>query len=248
MNRIQAEQILMLNSNSTFNDVKYAYRKLTLELHPDKNKNEEDGRRFRNVLEAYHFLKAQNKLENSNYRKRSTQTESNYSNNQNTHENKSQWKKYSNQQNSEEDWSKFTKDFEMDENFWRQYEKSFWNDYELNAKTESEKNNYRKAFWDENHENINPKPKKKYQNDSKHIYRHDLAVDVDKSLCIGCCSCETIAPKVFTVDKLKMINPKSHVHNQYGASHEKIMDAAETCPTKAIQVGERKSGKKIFPR
>jgi len=30
--------------------------------------------------------------------------------------------------------------------------------------------------------------------------------------------------------------------------YEKIMDAAETCPTKAIQVGERKSGRKIFPR
>jgi len=26
------------------------------------------------------------------------------------------------------------------------------------------------------------------------------------------------------------------------------MDAAETCPTKAIQVGERRSGRKIFPR
>jgi len=74
------------------------------------------------VLEAYHFLKAQNKLGNSNYRKRSAQTESNYNNNQNTHENKSQRKKYSNQLNSEDDWSKFTKDFEMDENFWRQYE------------------------------------------------------------------------------------------------------------------------------
>ena len=83
MNRIQAQQILMLNSDSTFNDVKYAYRKLTLELHPDKNKNEKDGRRFRNVLEAYHFLKAQNKLGNSNYRKRAAQTESNDSNNQN---------------------------------------------------------------------------------------------------------------------------------------------------------------------
>ena len=154
MNRIQAQQILMLNSDSTFNDAKYAYRKLTLELHPDKNKNEEDGRRFRNVLEAYHFLKAQNKLENSNYRKRSTQTESNYSNNQNAHENKSQWKKYSNQQNSEEDWSKFTKDFEMDENFWREYEKLFWNDYELRNKKKSEKNNFEKAFWDESQEKI----------------------------------------------------------------------------------------------
>ena len=185
MNRIQAQQILMLNSDSTFNDAKYAYRKLTLELHPDKNKNEADGRRFRNVLEAYHFLKAQNKLENSNYRKRSTQTESDYSNNQNTRENKSQWKKYSNQQNSEEDWSKFTKDFEMDENFWRQYEKSFWNDYELRNKKKSEKNNFGKAFWDESQENVNPKSKKKYRNEQEHIYKHDLDVDVDKSLCIG---------------------------------------------------------------
>jgi len=136
----------------------------------------------------------------------------------------------------------------MDENFWRQYEKSFWKDYEFSAKTESEKNNFRKAFWDENHENINPKPKKEYQNDSKHIYRHGLAVDVDKSLCIGCCSCETIAPKVFTIDKLKMVNPKSQVYDQYGAPEEKIMDAAETCPTHAIQVNEKKSGRKIYPR
>ena len=44
-----------------------------------------------------------------------------------------------------------------------------------------------------------------------------------------------------------MINPKSQVHNQYGASEEKIMDAAETCPTKAILVKEKKSGKKIYP-
>jgi len=244
MNRIQAKQILMLNSNSTFNDVKYAYRKLTLELHPDKNKSEKDGRRFKNVLEAYHFLKAQNKLENSNYRKKSTQTKSNYRDTQNFHENKSGWKKHSARQNTEEDWGKFTKDFEMDENFWREYEKSFWKDYELNAKDEFEKNNFRKAFWDEKQE---PVTKKKHQNDSKHIYRHNLTVDVDKSLCIGCCSCETITPKVFAVDKLKMINPKSQVHNQYGAPEEKIMDAAETCPTHAIQINEKKSGKKIYP-
>jgi ferredoxin len=246
MNRIQAQQILMLNSDSTFNDAKYAYRKLTLELHPDKNKNEEDGRRFRNVLEAYHFLKAQNKLGNSNYRKRTAQTESNYSNNQNTRENKSQRKKYSNQQNSEEDWSKFTKDFEMDENFWRQYEKSFWKDYEL-RKNEAKKNDYGRAFWNENEERTSPKPKTENRNGETKIYKHDLSVRVEKTQCIACLSCETIAPNVFVIDKLTMINPKSQVHNQYGASEGKIMDAAETCPTKAIKVNERKSGRRIYP-
>ena len=232
MNRTEATQILMLSSDATFDDIKYAYRKLSLKLHPDRNKNEKDGRRFRNILEAYHFLKGQNRLKNYNYRNESTQKKSSYNDRQ---------------RNPEEDWSRFTKDFEMDENFWRQYETSFWQDYEIRTKKKSEKNDFRKVFWDESQENVNPKPKKKYQDNQNNVYKHNLSVDVDKSRCIGCCSCETIAPNVFVVDKIVMFNPKSQVHNQYGASEGKIMDAAETCPTKAIQVNEKKSGRKIYP-
>ena len=233
MNRTEATQILMLSSDATFDDIKYAYRKLSLKLHPDRNKNEKDGRRFKNVLEAYHFLKGQNRLKNYNDRNKSTQKKSSYNDRQH---------------NPEEDWSRFTKDFEMDENFWRQYETTFWEDYELRTKKKSEKNDLGNAFWDESQENVNPKPKKKYQDNQANVFKHDLDVDVDKSLCIGCCSCETIAPNVFVVDKNVMMNPKSQVHNQYGASEGKIMDAAETCPTKAIQVNEKKSGRKIYPR
>ena len=233
MNRTEATQILMLSSDATFDDIKYAYRKLSLKLHPDRNKNEKDGRRFKNVLEAYHFLKGENRLKNYNDRNKSTQKKSSYNDRQH---------------NPEEDWSRFTKDFEMDENFWRQYETTFWEDYELRTKKKSEKNDLGKAFWDESQENVNPKPKKKYQSNQANVLKHDLDVDVDKSLCIGCCSCETIAPNVFVVDKNVMMNPKSQVHNQHGASEGKIMDAAETCPTKAIQVNEKKSGRKIYPR
>ena len=233
MNRTEATQILMLSSDATFDDIKYAYRKLSLKLHPDRNKNEKDGRRFKNVLEAYHFLKGENRLKNYNDRNKSTQKKSSYNDRQH---------------NPEEDWSRFTKDFEMDENFWRQYETTFWKDYELRTKKKSEKNDLGNAFWDESQENVNPKPKKKYQGNQANAFKHDLDVDVDKSLCIGCCSCETIAPNVFVVDKNVMMNPKSQVHNQHGASEGKIMDAAETCPTKAIQVNEKKSGRKIYPR
>ena len=144
MNNTEATQILMLNSDATFDDIKYAYRKLSLKLHPDRNKNEKDGRRFKNVLEAYHFLKGQNKLKNYNYRNESTQKKSSYN---------------ERQRNPEEDWSRFTKDFEMDENFWRQYETSFWQDYEIRTKKKSEKNDFGKAFWNEGQENVNPKPK-----------------------------------------------------------------------------------------
>jgi len=111
MNRTEATQILMLSSDATFDDIKYAYRKLSLKLHPDRNKNEKDGRRFKNVLEAYHFLKGENRLKNYNDRNKSTQKKSSYNDRQH---------------NPEEDWSRFTKDFEMDENFWRQYETTFW--------------------------------------------------------------------------------------------------------------------------
>ena len=232
MNRTEATQILMINSDATFDDIKYAYRKLSLKLHPDRNKNEKDGRRFKNVLDAYHFLKGQNRLKNYNYRNESTQKKSSYNDRQ---------------RNPEEDWSRFTKDFEMDENFWRQYETSFWQDYEVRTKKKSEKNDFGKAFWDERQENVNTKPKKP-QNNQDNVYMHNLSVDVDKSKCIGCCSCETIAPNVFAVDKITTFNPKSQVHNQYGAAEGKIMDAAETCPTKAIQVNEKKSGRKIYPR
>ena len=232
MNRTEATQILMLSSDATFDDIKYAYRKLSLKLHPDRNKNEKDGRRFKNVLDAYHFLKGQSRLKNYNNRNKSTQKKSSYNDRQH---------------NPEEDWSRFTKDFEMDENFWRQYETTFWEDYELRTKKKSEKNDLGKAFWNESQENVNPKPKKP-QNNQDDVYMHNLSVDVDKSKCIGCCSCETIAPNVFAVNKTTTFNPKSQVHNQYGASEGKIMDAAETCPTKAIQVNEKKSGRKIYPR
>jgi len=114
MNRTQAIQILMLNSDASFDDVKYAYRKLSLELHPDRNKNESDGRRFKNVLDAYHFLKSQSRLKNSHYDDKTTMKKSR------TYQNTAK------QNPPEEDWGKFTKDFEMDENFWRHYEKSFW--------------------------------------------------------------------------------------------------------------------------
>ena len=63
----------------------------------------------------------------------------------------------------------------------------------------------------------------------------------------GCCSCETIAPQVFQVDKNSKMNPKSSVINQKGAGVNKIMNAAETCPTKAINVENRETKEKLFP-
>jgi len=237
MNTRYANQVLMVESDATFADIKYAYRKLALELHPDKNQQEKNGDKFRVISEAYHYLKKQHKLKNSNQQ-----------NARKSKRDRTQQQKRYNEQNSEEDWSKFTKDFETNQEFWSKYEKAFWDDYNLNANKKSTTDHFKNAFWDEIKENLDEKYEKKEHEKQEHTLAHNLSVNIDESLCIGCCSCETIAPKVFSVDKLKHINPKSSVQNLYGSTEEKIMDAAETCPTKAILVDDKNSKRRIYPR
>jgi DnaJ-class molecular chaperone len=57
VNTYQALRTLNLRSDSSFDEIKIAYRKLALEFHPDKNTNQKDGIEFKKVTEAYNFLK-----------------------------------------------------------------------------------------------------------------------------------------------------------------------------------------------
>ena len=226
LNTQQAYQILALNSNSSFEDIKYSYRKMVLELHPDKNKNVSDVK-FKKITEAYYFLK--------NHKKYGTSTNSGYRSKPKKKENNSQqefYKKtnsgqYGKSKMPEEDWSRYTQEFEENKEWWKQYEKKFWEDYDstIHQKTQREE-------------------PQQFKTKTKQI---DIGVQVDKSLCIGSCSCETIAPGVFSVDKSTQMNPKSHVYDRKGASNLKILNAAETCPTKAILVDDLDEGKRIFP-
>jgi len=70
---------------------------------------------------------------------------------------------------------------------------------------------------------------------------------VEPSLCLAFGSCETLAPKVFIVEKNRQINPKAVVKSETGADFETILDAAKTCPTKAIIIIDRNSGERIYP-
>jgi curved DNA-binding protein CbpA len=72
-------------------------------------------------------------------------------------------------------------------------------------------------------------------------------ISVEPSLCMAFGSCETLAPKVFVVDKNKRINPKAKVESEIGASLDQILAAAQTCPTKAIIIVDRYTGEQIYP-
>lgn len=225
MNNYQALQTLNVKSDASFEEIKLAYRKLALEYHPDKNTDEREGSQFKKVTEAYNYLK-------KNHMKTESKPKQEYKNKENDtktqFKEKARWGAPSEDKTPEEDWSRYTKEFEEgDPDFWKEYEKKFWEEYNAKARPDGKNGEFDKAR----------EPKE----------QPNLFVDVDKTLCIGCCSCEIIAPNVFEIDKNKNLNPKSSVINQRGAGVNKIMNAAETCPTKAIIVENKDTNERMYP-
>ena len=222
MNRREALTILNVKQNSSQEEIKASYRKMALELHPDKNKENYEDAEFKKITEAYNFLK-KNKVDNTIHQ----QTKKNPGN-QRAARPKPQWGAPDNGNIPEQDWGKYTREFEEgDPAFWKEYEKKFWEDYNARIRADGKNGEYDKAKEPDQQPN--------------------LQVEVDKSLCIGCCSCEIIAPEVFEIDKQSRTNPKSKVINQKGAGVNKIMNAAQTCPTKAISVENIRTKEKLFP-
>ena len=70
---------------------------------------------------------------------------------------------------------------------------------------------------------------------------------VEPSLCMAFGSCETLAPGIFVVEKNKRINPKARVVSETAGTFDDILDAAQTCPTKAILIIDRYTGEQIYP-
>ena len=224
MNTYQALRVLNVNTDSSQEEIKAAYRKMALEVHPDKNKDKKEDTEFKKITEAYNYLK-------QNFNQKKDLTYQNYTKNNPTKTNfkpKPQWGAPEDQKIPEQDWSKYTREFEEgDPDFWKEYERKFWEEYNARVRPDGKNGEYEKA----------EEPKK----------QPNLFVDVDKTRCIGCCSCEIIAPDVFEINKESMSNPKSSVINQKGAGVNKIMNAAETCPTKAIIVENTDTNERMYP-
>jgi len=225
VNVYQALKVLNVKPDSTQNEIKAAYRKLALELHPDKNNSTNEDVEFKRITEAYtHLKKNHNQKINLSHQKNNESK----SDTQTDFKRRPQWGPSGDQKIPEQDWSKYTREFEEgDPDFWKKYESNFWKEYNARIRPDGKNGEFDKA----------KEPKK----------QPNLFVDVDKSLCIGCCSCETIAPGVFEINKNTRFNPKSSVINQKGAGINKIMSAAETCPTKAIRVENIDTKERLFP-
>lgn len=63
-----------------------------------------------------------------------------------------------------------------------------------------------------------------------------MKAKVNKDACIGCGSCTAIAPSVFEFEDDGLATAKSE--NITEENKEDVVDAAESCPTSAIEVEE----------
>ena len=69
-----------------------------------------------------------------------------------------------------------------------------------------------------------------------------MKVKVDRELCIGLSNCVAIAPTVFKLDKER----KAVVLNPSSVDDNTLMEAAESCPEKAIII-EDDAGNQLYP-
>jgi len=140
VNTYQALKALNVKPDSSWDEIKTAYRKLALEFHPDKNIGEKEGNEFKKVTEAYNHLK---KNFDSNNQESKQNTKSDY---KTDFGKKTQWGAPKGEKIPEQDWSKYTREFEEgDPTFWREYEKKFWEDYNARIRSDGRHGEYEKA-------------------------------------------------------------------------------------------------------
>jgi ferredoxin/uncharacterized protein YuzE len=81
----------------------------------------------------------------------------------------------------------------------------------------------------------------------------ELKVDVDADKCLGFGSCVIVSPDVFRLDErpgkgVFRSTAKLDVLDQAGGKDfDNLLMAAQSCPTQAITILDRKTGKRIYP-
>ena len=64
LNLSDCYQILGVQKDASQKEIKSAYRRLSLRYHPDRNKDEKDGEKFKKIIEAYQVLRSEEKRKN----------------------------------------------------------------------------------------------------------------------------------------------------------------------------------------
>ncbi|HKX20864.1 MAG TPA: DnaJ domain-containing protein [Nitrososphaeraceae archaeon] len=154
--------------------------------------------------------------------------------------------------NAEETIKKINEAFETlsDRKKRKQYDLESSNIFDLVESNNGEKE---ENLSDQNQENLQNFAKSEFKSNSGldssllDTIRSRFHILIEPSLCLAFGGCESIAPKVFVVDKNKRINPKARVESETADTLDKIVMAAQACPTKAIKIIDRYTGNQIYP-
>jgi len=68
LNVAQCYEILELQKDASHKEIKQAYRKLSLRYHPDRNKDNDAEKKFKEITHAYQILKLEQKKSNSTHK------------------------------------------------------------------------------------------------------------------------------------------------------------------------------------
>jgi curved DNA-binding protein CbpA len=210
--------ILGVSPYAKYREIKAAYRRLALKYHPDRNSSPFSENTIKIINAAFEILSDRDKRRQ--YDEKATF-------NNKSHKKKDQTQSYSSSSphvNSSDTVYSDSGHTNRDDEYYNTYLKK-GNRNETDVKSEKVSSAT----------NIIGKSKGRF-----HII-------IEPALCMAFGSCETLAPNVFEVDKDKMINPKAKLKSETGDDFEKILAAAQTCPTKAIIIRDRYTGKQIYP-
>ncbi len=209
--------ILGVSQYAKYREIKAAYRRLALKYHPDRNSSPVSENSIKIINAAFEVLSDKDKRR---------QYDEKLDNSIILHRKKEHTKSQTSSSNAGSSAAYSDSDHNNShDNYDNTYLRKGKREDGLDVNSEGE-SSIRKTFG---------KTKGRYQ------------ISIEPSLCMAFGSCETLAPNVFEVDKNKMLNPKATVKSETGNDFESILNAAETCPTKAIILRDRYTGRQIYP-
>ena len=229
--------IMEVSEHANYREIRTAFRRLAKKYHPDLNNSEQAEEMIKKINVAFEVLSDKEKrreydsicFNDNNYLPK--QKEENHNENENNKSRINNADKYSKSRKEDEDSSAIPNG----------YQSVYFNFYNDSARDEAGNHNSRKnirqrigqhSVVSTDTSNVNTKSR--------------FQIIVEPSLCMAFGSCETLAPKVFAVEKDKIFNPKAKVISEI-EDLDVILAAAQTCPTKAILIKDRKTGDYIYP-
>ena len=221
--------VLGVSEHASYQEIKRAYRRLARKYHPDRNGSDVSVDMTKRINAAFEVLSDKDKREqydkaDLNYNNiKSAESEKSNEDNKDK-QNKAPTDSVTHNRNNNDD--AYSENFTNNDRYSKYESVDDKNDYTQSAK-----------FRTDGTVATGPidTPKGRF-----HII-------VEPSLCMAFGSCETLAPGIFVVEKNKRINPKARVESETAGTFEDILDAAQTCPTKAILIIDRYTGEQIYP-